>query len=113
MADDVLLPLVGATLRSNLRDPSAFGVLELEGGGLVLGAVMPAREPGWVVLRCVNRRDAQVRGRWRSSRRIAEAATARLDETRTAPLVPDEAGIEFVAPPRAIVTLLVRWATGG
>ena len=113
LADEVLLPLVGTTLRSNLRAPSVFGALELEGDGLVLGAVMPAREPGWVVLRCVNRRDGPVRGRWRSSRRIAEAAIARLDETRTAPLVPDEAGIEFVAPPRAVVTLLVRWATRG
>ena len=113
MADDVLLPLVGATLRSNLRDPSASGALELVGDGLALGAVMPGREPGWVVLRCVNRRDTEVRGRWRSSRGIAEAAIARLDETRLEQIVPDEGGVAFVAPPRAILTLLVRWAEGG
>ena len=113
IADDVLLPLVGATLRSNLLDPSAFGALELAGDGLVPGAVMPAREPGWVVLRCVNRREAEIRGRWRSSRRIAEAALARLDETRLAQIVPDESGVAFVAPPRSLVTLLVRWAEGG
>ena len=98
------------TLRSNLREPSRVGGLELVGDGLVIGAVMPAREPGWVVLRCVNRRDTEVRGRWRSSRRIADAAVARLDETPIEPAVPDETGVPFVAPPRALVTLLVRWA---
>jgi alpha-mannosidase len=112
MADDVLLPLVGATLRSNLRDPSTFGGLELHGDGLVPGAVMPAREPGWVVLRCVNRRDAEVHGTWRSSRPIAEAALAWLDETRIEPMAVDSAGLRFVARPRAVVTLLVRWARG-
>ena len=110
MSDDVLLPLVGETLRSNLRDPSTSESLELAGEGLVLGAVMPAREPGWVVLRCVNRRDTEVHGRWRTTRRIVQAALARLDETRVEPLVPDDAGVAFVAPPRAIVTLVVRWA---
>jgi alpha-mannosidase len=112
MADDVLLPLVGATLRSNLRDPSTFGGLELVGDGLAFGAVMPAREPGWVVLRCVNRRDAEVRGRWRSSRFIAEAALSRLDETRVEPIAVDGSDLSFVAPPRALVTILVRWAEG-
>ena len=110
MADDVLLPLVGATLRSNLRDPSTAGGLELVGEGLAFSAVLPAREPGWVVLRCVNRRDTEVRGIWRSSRPIAEAAIARLDETRLEPIPADDAGVSFVAAPRAIVTLLVRWA---
>jgi len=110
MADDVLLPLVGATLRSNLRDPSTFGGLELVGDGLVPGAVMPAREPGWVVLRCVNRRDTEVHGTWRSSRPIVEAALAWLDETRIEPMTVDAAGLQFVARPRDLVTLLVRWA---
>jgi mannosylglycerate hydrolase len=112
MADDVLLPLVGETLRSNLREPAAYGALELVGAGLTFGAVMPAREPGWVILRCVNRRDAEVHGRWRTTRRIAEAALARLDETRMAPIASDDAGVAFVAAPHAIVTLLVRWAEG-
>ena len=110
MADDVLLPLVGATLRSNLKDPVSVGGLELDGDGLAFGAAMPAREPGWVVLRCVNRRSTEVRGRWRSSRRIADAVIGRLDETRMEPVVADEAGVPFVAPPRALVTILVRWA---
>ena len=110
MADDVLLPLVGETLRSNLREPSTSDSLELDGDGLALSAVTPARESGWVVLRCVNRRESVVEGRWRTTRRIAEAAIARLDETRVAPIASDEAGVAFVAPPHAIVTLLVRWA---
>src|SRR5215218_1796323 len=81
MADDVLLPLVGRTLRSNLREPQIAGGLELDGAGLAFSAAMPAREPGWVVLRCVNRRDTEVHGAWRTSRPVAEAALARLDET--------------------------------
>jgi hypothetical protein len=113
MAEDVLLPLVGATLRSNLRDPFSVGGLELVGDGLSFGAAMPAREPGWVVLRCANRRDAEVRGTWRSSRPIAEAALARLDETRIEPMATDGAGLTFSAPAHAIVTLLVRWAAPG
>jgi hypothetical protein len=51
-----------------------------------------------------------VRGRWRARRPIAEAKLARLDET---PLEPTRGGwdaVAFVAPPHAIVTLLVRWS---
>ena len=110
MADDVLLPLVGTTLRSNLREPSTVGGLELIGDGLAFGAVMPAREPGWIVLRCVNRRDSEVRGTWRSSRAIAEATIARLDETRLERVATSGGALSFVAAPHAIVTLLVRWA---
>ena len=110
MADDVLLPLVGGTLRSNLRAPVVAGGLELEGDGLAFSAAMPAREPGWIVLRCVNRRDAEVRGRWRSRRPIAEARLARLDETPLGPVAVSADGVAFTAPAHAIVTLLVRWA---
>ncbi|HEU4701000.1 MAG TPA: hypothetical protein VFS37_00845, partial [Conexibacter sp.] len=113
MADDVLLPLAGATLRSNLEDPSISGGLELVGDGLAFSAAMPAREPGWIVLRCVNRRGVEIHGAWRFGRPIAEAALARLDETRLEPLPITDGGVPFVASPRAIVTLLVRWAESG
>jgi len=110
MADDVLLPLVGETLRSNLLEPLSAGGLELAGEGLAFSAACPAREDGWVVLRCVNRRAEAVSGAWRTSRAVAEASLARLDETRLAPLVVRDRVIEFEAPPNAIVTVLARWA---
>jgi alpha-mannosidase len=110
MADDVLLPLVGETLRSALDVPRQGGGLELLGDGLAFSAAMPAREPGVIVLRCVNRRDAAVRGAWRTARRILEARLARLDETPLEALAVDDRSVAFVAPPRAIVTVLLRWA---
>jgi alpha-mannosidase len=110
MADDVLLPLVGHTLRSNLGEPVVAGGLELEGDGLAFSAAMPAREPGWIVLRCVNRRDAEVRGRWRFQRPIADARLARLDETPLEPIAVSDDGVPFTATAHAIVTVLIRWA---
>jgi hypothetical protein len=110
LADDVLLPLVGVTLRSNLGDPARAGGLELEGDGLAFSAAMPAREPGWIVLRCVNRTDGEVHGRWRTRRPIADARLARLDETPLDPLEPSGQDVAFAAGPLAIVTLLVRWS---
>jgi len=110
MADDVLLPLVGETLRSNLREPLSAGGLELAGDGLAFSAACPAREDGWVVLRCVNRRGVAVAGAWRTAREVAEASLARLDEMRIESLVVRDRVIEFEAPPHAIVTVLARWA---
>jgi mannosylglycerate hydrolase len=110
LADDALLPLVGETLRSNVREPLSAGGLELVGEGLAFSAACPAREDGWVVLRCVNRRDEAVTGAWRTTRAVEEAWLARLDETRLEPLVVRERVIELAAPPHAIVTVLARWA---
>jgi alpha-mannosidase len=112
MADDVLLPLVGETLRSNLVGAHAAGGLELVGEGLAFSAALPAREQGWLVLRCVNRSDDAVHGTWRTHSAIAEARLARLDETPLAPLDVDPHAVSFDAPPRAIVTVLLRWADG-
>jgi mannosylglycerate hydrolase len=109
LADDVLLPLTGRTLRSNLGEPTFAGGLELAGEGLAFSAAMPAREHGWIVLRCVNRTDLAVRGRWRARRRIAEAKLARLDETPLEAIVVNGGEVAFAAVPHAIVTLLVRW----
>jgi hypothetical protein len=110
MADDVLLPLVGETLRSNLDEPHRAGGLELLGEGLAFSAAYPARAHGWIVLRCVNRRDVAIAGSWRVGRALAEARLARLDETPISPLVVRERIVEFEAPPHAIVTVLARWA---
>ena len=109
MADDVLLPLTGRTLRSNLGEPVCAGGLELDGDGLAFSTAMPAREPGWIVLRCVNRTDVAVRGRWRTRRAIAEAKLARLDETPLEAIAVNGREVAFAAAAHAIVTLLVRW----
>jgi hypothetical protein len=112
LADDVLLPLAGRTLRSNLGEPRLAGGLELTGDGLAFSAAMPARASGWIVLRCVNRRDAAVQGAWHATRPIAEAALARLDETPLAPIQVEGNVLRFTAPPHGIVTVLVRWDEG-
>jgi mannosylglycerate hydrolase len=109
LADDVLLPLVGKTLRSNLLASTRAGGLELEGDGLAFSAALPARDSGWIVLRCVNRTDAEVRGVWRARRPIAEARLARIDETPLKSIEVQGDAIAFAAGPHAIVTLLVRW----
>ncbi|MDQ2889267.1 MAG: hypothetical protein M3R65_01765, partial [Gemmatimonadota bacterium] len=110
LADDVLLPIVGTTLRSNLVEPREAGGLELSGEGLIFSSAKPAQRPGWIALRCVNRRDGTVRGTWRfSGRTIAEATRARLDETSEhGPLGVDGNSIIFEAAPKEIVTILFR-----
>jgi len=110
LADDVLLPIAGETLRSNVQEPRVAGGLELAGDGLVFSAAKPAQRAGWIALRCVNRRDVAVEGTWRFRASIAEAVRARLDETPGDVLPADGSSISFVAAPREIVTLLVRLA---
>jgi alpha-mannosidase len=108
LADDLLLPMTGETLRSNLDGPRVGGGLELEGDGLAFSAAAPAERSGWIVLRCVNRRDHAVRGRWRLGRALIEAVRARLDETPLDALAVEGAAVSFDAGPREIVTILVR-----
>jgi alpha-mannosidase len=108
LADDVLVPIAGETLRSNLREPRAGGGLELTGDGLVFSAAKPAQRAGWIALRCVNRRDAPVHGTWRLGGMIDEAARARLDETPMEALIVDGSTVRFEAAAREIVTVLVR-----
>lgn len=108
LADDVLLPLRGESLRYNLREPHRAGGLELDGDGLAFSAAYPARQEGWIALRCVNVRDEAVQGCWRLGRSIASAVRARLDETPLGELAVSENAVAFDAEPREIVTVLVR-----
>jgi alpha-mannosidase len=108
LAGDVLLPIVGETLRSSLGESRKAGGLVLEGAGLAFSAALPAQRDGWIVLRAVNRRDVAVQGRWRLSQPVAEAARARLDETPLEPLDVEADSIVFEAQPREIVTILAR-----
>ena len=110
LAEDELLPIVGETLRSNLLAPQRGGGLELFGNGLAFSAAAPAQREGWVVLRCVNRRDAGASGEWRIVRDVAEAHRARLDESLLGPLEVQKNAVRFTAAPREIVTIVVRFA---
>jgi alpha-mannosidase len=108
VADDVLLPLTGATLRSALALPPATSGIELEGATLAFGAAKPAEETGWIALRCTNLADEGVRGKWRLGFEVREAFVARLDETRPTSAPVAGAIIEFDAGPREVVTILAR-----
>ena len=108
LADDVLLPIRGETLRYNLVDPHCAAGLELHGDGLVFSAAFPAQAAGWTVLRCVNRHDRAARGEWRLGRPLAEAVLARLDETPASTLTISGHVVRFEAAPHEIVTVLVR-----
>lgn len=108
IADDVLLSLVGVTLRSALAVPAPTRGVELSGAGLAFSAVKPSEDGEWLVLRCVNVTGATLQGSWRWHRAIREARLSRLDETPGAPLRARDDVVDFVSPPRAVVTVLVR-----
>jgi alpha-mannosidase len=108
LADDVLLPIMGETLRSNLLEPHEVGGIELSGDGLVFSCAKPAQREGWIALRCVNRRDVSVQGTWKFGRTIVEAVRARLDETPEGTVSVNGQSIGFEAAPNEIVTVLVR-----
>jgi mannosylglycerate hydrolase len=107
-ADDALLPLLGTTLRSALAVPAPTRGIELDGAGLAFGCAKPSEDGEWLVLRCVNVTDRAVAGRWRVGVPLREAHLARLDESAERSLRPRGEEVEFEAPPRAIVTLLVH-----
>lgn len=108
-AEDVLVPVTGDTLRSMIAAPPESPRLELEGegDGLVFSAAKESEDGAWMVLRCVNRFDRAVRGRWFLPG-IREARMSRLDETPgdAVPVAGDR--VAFEAPPRGVVTVLVR-----
>lgn len=108
LADDVLLPIVGETLRSNLLEPREAGGIELSGEGLAFSSAGPAQQAGWIALRCVNRRDVAVQGTWRLGRTIAEAVWARLDETPEGAVGVEGRMVSFEAGGKEVVTVLVR-----
>jgi len=107
-ADDVLSPLVGATLRSAMSIPAPVAGVELEGTGLAFSALKESQDGDWLVLRCFNLVDDNVDGAWQLPFDVREARLARLDETIIGDLSPDGRRIRFQASARAIVTILVR-----
>ncbi len=109
-ADDVLLPLVGHTVRSALGvSLPTFGI-ELEGQGLVFSACKESEHDDWTVLRCVNVTDRDVAGVWRCGFAVREAHRARLDETVGERTEVAGDGVAFVARGGEIVTMMVKGA---
>ena len=107
-ADDVLLPLRGTTLRDALTVPLPTPGVELRGSGLAFSSMKPAEDGEAVVVRCVNLLDASVDGSWTFGFPLRGAHRARLDETIIEALATVEGTVPFTAPPRAVVTILVR-----
>jgi len=107
-SDDVLFPLTGETLRSALHIPPPVHGVALEGIGLSFSSAKESESGEWLVLRCVNRLDKESAGSWRLGRAVREAHLARLDETVLTPLGASGDKIPFLAPPRGVVTILVR-----
>ncbi|MDF2771553.1 MAG: glycoside hydrolase family 38 [Geminicoccaceae bacterium] len=107
-ADDVLLPLIGTTLRSAVANYAPTPPLELEGRGLAFSAAKESEDGEWLVLRCVNVTDKPTDGRWILPFTPREARHARLDETPEQTLTPAGRALPFAAGGGAVVTILVR-----
>jgi len=107
VADDVLLPLRGETLRSALALPPPVVGPALEGQGLAVSAIKQSEGGPWLVLRCVNLTEDTVHGLWHLPFTPVAACLARLDETPIEQIRAAASGVAFVATPRATVTILV------
>lgn len=107
-SDEVLLPLVGGTLRSALNLPAPVHGVELRGEGLAFSTLKDSEDGEWLVARCVNLLDREVEGSWNFGFSVAEARASRLDETPLAPVPVDGHRVAFRAKGREVVTLLIR-----
>jgi mannosylglycerate hydrolase len=108
IADDVLCPLNGITIRSSLRCPDPVDGVELHGGGLAFSSLKECENGEWLALRCVNVLDDAVDGSWTVPFDIVDAKLARLDETIVETVALSGRRVSFRAAPRGIVTILVR-----
>ena len=105
--EDVLHPLRGDTWRTAINPPRSTPGVELSGEGLVCTAIKESEDGEWVVLRCVNLLEREVSGSWRLPI-MREAMHSRLDEAALRTLPVQDGRVEFVAPTRGVVTILVR-----
>ena len=108
VADDVLCPPAGVTLRSALAVPAPVRGVELVGEGLAFSALKESDDGSWLVLRCVNVTDEPVDGSWNLPFDVRDARASRLDETPLTELTPAARTVSFRARPRDVVTILVR-----
>jgi alpha-mannosidase len=106
--DDVLSPLEGSTLRSALAIAPPTAGLELRGRGLAFSSAKEAEDGAALALRCINFTDERVEGSWRLGFTAHTARMARLDETPAETLRIENDEVRFSAPPRGVVTILVK-----
>jgi mannosylglycerate hydrolase len=109
VAEAFLAPPVGFMRRALLDIPAPVPGVELIGDGLAFSAMKPAESGRGTVLRCYNATAKAVRGAWCVGWSVKSAASCRLDEKPVKKLKVDTRGrVAFDAPPRAVVTILVR-----
>ena len=108
-ADDVLHPITGDTLRSADGHEWMNSGVTLEGTGLAFSTMKESEDGSALVLRCTNLLDAPVAGSWQLPMQVGEAWLTRLDETPLTKLTAAGDRIAFQAPPRGVVTILVRF----
>ncbi len=108
--EDAFLPIEGTFIRdfTGHDDATAAASITLEGEGLVCSAVKPPETGEGIVLRCFNCTDQPVPGRWIVGAPIENAKAVRADETTSDQLaITNQHEVEFVAPPRRMVTTLI------
>lgn len=105
--EDFLLPLVGETWGAATSPPATVPGLALRGEGLALSSCKEGEDGRSLVLRCVNLLDRTVEGAWQLAG-VRQAWLARLDETPLGALDVRGERAAFHAPPRAVVTVLLR-----
>ncbi len=117
MADDVLLPLTGTTLRSAMDPPASTRGIALHGDDLVVSAIKPSEDAAGVVLRCRNVGAQPVDGAWTVPAYV-DAWSSHLDERwgatlpveHVAPAEPGSEGssrIRIRVAPHAVTTIVV------
>ncbi len=108
LADEVLLPLVGVTVRDAIHLPPRVPGVALDGAGLAFTTLKESDDGEWIVARCVNLLEHEVEGAWLVPSSVREAHRARLDETPLEAVAIGHGRIAFVAASREIVTVLLR-----
>ncbi|MGH7645554.1 MAG: glycoside hydrolase family 38 C-terminal domain-containing protein, partial [Gemmatimonadales bacterium] len=109
--EEVFLPLRGAWLRDAVAVRPAPAGITLEGAGLVLSTVKPARAGtgGGMILRCYNATSERTTGAWRFTDGARAAHRVRADERESTSLPLEDRGrtLRFEAGPHEIVTTLI------
>ena len=105
--EDLLLPIVGETWASAVAPPERVAGLSLRGEGLALSCCKEGEDGHSLVVRCVNLLDRAVEGAWQLAG-VQEAWLGRLDETPLGALAVRDGSVDFHAPPRATITVLLR-----
>jgi alpha-mannosidase len=108
LADDVLLPLRGKTLRSAIAIAGETSGLTLEGDGIAFSTLKPSEDGRWLAARCVNLTDVPRRATWRFGFLLREVVGASLDETPSGAAPIRDGAIQVIVGARSLSTILVR-----